>query len=149
MTQPDRESILRRFAHFLDEALVREDAPQGIPAELLDQPTAPPEGDLYAVQAALTALTQEVKLQGRSFKQLSETVAPVAGMAPALESALGQADLQARREVLDLLLDLRDRLLRGEETARTAAAAIAKPRRWWQRQQSPSHRDIVAALREE
>lgn len=148
MNQPDRESILRSFAHFLDEALVREDAPQGIPAELLDEPTAPPEGDLYAVQAALTALTQEVKLQGRSFKQLSETVAPVAGMGPALESAVGQAHRQARCEVLDLLLDLRDRLLRGEDTARSTAAAIVKPRRWWQRKESPSYRDVVAALRE-
>lgn len=148
MNQPDRESILRRFAHCLDEALMCEDAPQGIPAELLDEPTAPPEGDLYAVQAALTALTQEVKLQGRSFKNLSETLAPIAAMAPALESAAGQAEWQARSEVLDLLLDLRDRLLRGEETARTAAAALVQPRRWWQRKESPSYRDVVAALRE-
>jgi molecular chaperone GrpE len=148
MSQPDRESILRRFTAWLDEALVREDAPPGIPAELLDGAMAPPEGDLYAVQAALTALTQEVKLQGRSFKQLSETVAPLTDLAPSLEQAIGEARLQARREVLDVLLDLRDRLLRGEETARTAAAAMATPRHWWQRGESPRAGEVVAALRE-
>ena len=31
--------------------------------------------------AAVTALTQEVRLQGRSFKQLSESLAPVAILA--------------------------------------------------------------------
>jgi len=148
MSQPDRESILRRFTARLDEALAREDAPEGIPAELLDAPAVPPEGDLYAVEAALTVLAQEVKLQGRSFKQLGETVAPIAEMAPALAAAIEQARLQARREVLDVLLDLRDRLLRGEETARSAASAIAAPRRWWQRRESPRGAEIVGALRE-
>ena len=36
-------------------------------------------------------------------------------MAPALASLIEDARLQARREVLDGLLDLRDRLGRGEE----------------------------------
>jgi molecular chaperone GrpE len=148
MSQPDRESILRRFAAWLDEALAREDAPQGIPVELLDAPAVPPDGDLYAVQAAVTVLAQEVKLQGRSFKQLSETVAPIAEMAPALSAAIEQARLQARREVLNVLLDLRDRLLRGEETACATAAAIAAPKRWWQRRKSPRAGEVVGALRE-
>jgi molecular chaperone GrpE len=148
MSQPDRESIVRRFAARLDEALAREDAPQGIPAELLEAPAVPADGDLYAVQAAVTALAQEVKLQGRSFKQLSENVAPIAEMAPALAAAMEQARLQARREVLNVLLDLRDRLLRGEETARETASAIALPKRWWQRRESPRAGQAVEALRE-
>jgi len=95
-------------------------------------------GDLYAVQAALTALTQEVKLQGRSFKQLGEAVGPVAEMAPALASLIEDVRLQARREVLDGLLDLRDRLGRGEETAALAVAALdvaapAGKTSWWRR----------------
>jgi molecular chaperone GrpE len=148
MSQPDRESILRRFAACLDEALAREDAPQGIPVELLDAPAVPPYGDLYAVQAAVTVLAQEVKLQGRSFKQLTETVAPIAEMAPALSTAIEQARLQARREVLNVLLDLRDRLLRGEETASATASAIAARRRWWRRRESPRAGEVVEALRE-
>jgi molecular chaperone GrpE len=148
---PDRETLLRRLAGWLDEALAAEDAPRGIPEEILSNGAAPPQGDLYAVQAALTALTQEVKLQGRSFKQLGEAVGPVAEMAPALASLIEDVRLQARREVLDGLLDLRDRLGRGEETAGLAVAALADKTSWWRR---VSDRDrqrnaaIVEALRE-
>ncbi|WP_321472914.1 nucleotide exchange factor GrpE [uncultured Paludibaculum sp.] len=148
MSQPDRELILSRFTDWLDLALTREGAPPGIPEELLDASAGAPETDLYAVQAALTALTQEVRLQGRSFKQLSETVAPISEMAPALNSAAGQARREARSEVLDLLLDLRDRLLRGEETARASAATLVVPRRWWHRKEGPDSGAVVAALRE-
>jgi molecular chaperone GrpE len=149
MILPDRESILNRFTSWLDEALAREDAPDGIPVELLDASGAPPEGDLYSVQASLTALAQEVKLQGRSFKQLAETVAPIAQMAPSLDAALERARSQARGEVLDVLLDLRDRLLRGEETTSAAAeSSAAQPRRWWQRPEASRSAEIAAALRE-
>jgi molecular chaperone GrpE len=148
MIQSDRETILNRFTAWLDEALAREDAPQGIPAELLEGASAPPEGDLYAMQAAVTTLAQEVKLQGRSFKQLSETLAPIAELAPALDSALEEARVQARSEVLNVLLDLRDRLLRGEETASATASAIGAPRHWWQPKESARAVEVAAALRE-
>lgn len=148
MSQPDRESILARFTQWLDQALAREEAPPGIPAELLEPSAAEPEHDLFVVQAALTALTQEVKLQGRSFKQLTETMAPVAELAPALGLAVEQSRREARREVLDLLLDLRDRLKRGEEAAGQAAAALAEPPRWWRRRQAPGAGAVAAALRE-
>jgi molecular chaperone GrpE len=103
----DREEILHRFEARLDAALAREDAPHGIPEELLagaesgaDESTV----DRYRMWAALTALTQEVKLQGRTFKQLSET--------------LGRDnEARSRKEVLDGLLELRERLLRGVEAA--------------------------------
>jgi molecular chaperone GrpE len=146
MNPPDRESILCRFTARLDEALAHEDAPSGIPPELLDDAAAPPEGDLYAVQAALTALTQEVKLQGRSFKQLSEAVAPVAAvaaLAPDLRAVLEQARERAQGEVLDLLLDLHDRMVRGEETA---IAAIAAPRPWWRIGEGKRASEVVTAL---
>ena len=61
--------------------------------------------DRYRMWAALTALTQEVKLQGRSFKQLSDTL------------ARETAKPRSRKEVLDGLLELRERLLRGVEAA--------------------------------
>jgi molecular chaperone GrpE len=102
-----RDEILRRFEARLDAALAREDAPRGIPEELLKGDETGAEDatvDRYRMWAALTALTQEVKLQGRTFKQLSDT--------------LGRdQEARSRKEVLDGLLELRERLLRGVEAA--------------------------------
>lgn len=114
-----REEIFRRLADWLEATLTAEPPPPGIPAEILSGEEMPEarETDWYAIWAAVTALTQEIKLQGRAFKQLSDNVAR-------------EAEQRARREVLDSLLDLRERLLRGLETART----VAPPRRtFWDR----------------
>jgi molecular chaperone GrpE len=103
----DRDEILHRFEARLDAALAEEEAPRGIPEELLaDGETGVEEStvDRYRMWAALTALTQEVKLQGRAFRQLSDTV--------------GRSnEASSRKEVLDGLLELRERLLRGVESA--------------------------------
>lgn len=103
----DREEILRRLEARVDAALAPEEAPRGIPEELLaGAETGVEEStvDRYRMWGALTALTQEVKLQGRTFKQLSET--------------LGRDnEASSRKEVLDGLLELRERLLRGVEGA--------------------------------
>ena len=111
----DREEILRRFEARLDAALAREDAPRGIPEELLagDESAAEESTvDRYRMWAALTALTQEVKLQGRTFKQLSDT--------------LGRDnEARSRKEVLDGLLELRERLLRGVEARRRPRKSAA------------------------
>lgn len=133
MTALDRQALLDRFAAVLDAALTEEEPPRGVPEEILAEADPPPGGDLYSLQAAITALTQEIKLQGRSFKQLSETVEPVAALAPVLESAAREARLQARRETLDALLDLHDRLALGAETARQSAAAFRAKRPWWRK----------------
>ncbi|HME00686.1 MAG TPA: nucleotide exchange factor GrpE [Terriglobia bacterium] len=141
----DREQILSRFTAWLDSVLAEEEPPQGIAAEVLaaldagpqdgspaPTATATPPGridgqwDLYSMWSAMTALTQEVKLQGRSFKQLSETVAPVAELAPLLPEMQRQADERARGEVLDVLLDLRDRLRRGLDSARAGQVELRK-----------------------
>jgi hypothetical protein len=103
----ERDEVLRRFEARLDAALAREDAPRGIPEELLaDDETGAEEStvDRYRMWAAITALTQEVKLQGRAFKQLSDTMGR-------------DNDARSRKEVLDGLLELRERLLRGVEAA--------------------------------
>jgi molecular chaperone GrpE len=55
--------------------------------------------------AAMTALTQEVKLQGRAFQRLSETLA-------------AEAERRGRKESLGALLEIRERLLRGLEGVR-------------------------------
>ena len=151
MSLPDRDTLIARFAGWLDEALSAEDAPRGIPEEILADCDAPPGGDLYSVQAALTALTQEVKLQGRTFKQLGEAVGPVAEMAPALAVLTSETRSQARREVLDGLMDLRDYLAHGEEAARRAAEGLAGKASWWRRpaeEERQRYEAIVKALRE-
>lgn len=98
----DRAEILRRFEQWLDSAMADEGPPPGIPVEILTGETAAgsPPTDWYTMWAAMTALTQEVKLQGRAFKQLSETLA-------------ADAERRGRKESLAGLLEVRERLLRG------------------------------------
>ena len=115
-----RDEILRRFQEWLDTTLAQEEPPRGIPSEILDgveTAAEEPPADWYAMWAAVTALTQEVKLQGRAFKQLGETLAR-------------EAESRSRKEVLDALLDLRERMLRGVDSVR----AIEDPRpAFWDR----------------
>jgi hypothetical protein len=102
----DRNEILSRFEHFLDSAMTGEEPPPGIPAEILEgASSAAPGTDWCSIWSAMTALTQEVKLQGRAFKQLTETLS-------------AEAENRGRRESLDALLDVRERLLRGLDTVR-------------------------------
>jgi molecular chaperone GrpE len=103
----DRGQILQRFEHWLDSALAEEAPPAGIPSEILSGETAPetPPTDWYTMWAAMTALTQEVKLQGRAFKQLSETLA-------------ADGERRGRGESLAALLEIRERLRRGLEGVR-------------------------------
>jgi hypothetical protein len=115
-----REEILERLSRWLEAALAEEEPPPGIPAEILSAEEAPEEEaatDWHAMWAAVTALTQEVKLQGRAFKQLSEALAR-------------EAERRSRREVLDGLLELRERLVRGLESVRPVEAP---PRVFWDR----------------
>jgi molecular chaperone GrpE len=143
---PDRDAILRRFTEWLDQALASEAPPAGIAEEILHCQTDQNFADLFSMQAAITALTQEVKLQGRSFKQLAETLSPVL-QAQAAENR-GEAEERAWNQVVDALLDLRERLVRGLEMARQAGAAL-EIRRWWlPGRPFQSARDTVSALRE-
>ncbi len=120
------------------------------------RPRLPFEGDidLYAVEAALTSLTHEIKLQGRSFKQLQETVAPVAEMVEPLAELMAEARRQAEervlKEVLEALLDIRDRLTRGALTARATGESIGRGT-WIERIRGTGiarAREAVAALGE-
>lgn len=145
----ERERILRGFEAWLDRALTDESAPQGLTAELLaalqnGDPFPPLEAaqpgaggcDLYSLWAAMTALTQEVRIQGRTFKQLHETLLnetlPAAAVSRGVEDApLEQGSArtqQPRKQEIDVLLDLRDRIERGGNTVRTAAEELASTR---------------------
>jgi len=169
--QAAKERILRQFEAWLDRILADEEPPQGIAAKLLsaleageapDLAGEPP--DLYSLWAAMTALTQEVKLQGRAFRQLSDTLTPVADLPatlPALVRKAGghsddsereltlqrEAEQCARRNVLDLLLDLRDRLQRGARSVQEAETGIAGARQgsWRTRLFGPGSEQIQRA----
>jgi len=135
----DRSEILQRFEHWLDGALTAEEPPAGIPAEFLNGDAAEnTPTDSYAMWAAMTALTQEVKLQGRAFKQLGESLS-------------ADAERRGRKESLGALLEVRERLLRGLEAVRGQEPLEPGfldrlfPKRWRRIQHAL---DVVRALEE-
>jgi molecular chaperone GrpE (heat shock protein) len=151
-----RVLILQRFATWLDDVLAEEKPIEGIAAELLAElydgrdsdTTGPAEGtyDLHSTWSALTALTQEIKLQGRAFKQLTDKMEPFAGIDESIDRLFaanrdvladarriaeeGRTDLgqreselkrkaheRARRELIGVIVDIRDRLILGQRSA--------------------------------
>jgi hypothetical protein len=155
----NREEILRRFEMLLDASLAAEEPPLGIDAELLaivvngeQSSEADRQCDSYALWAATTALTQEVKLQGRAFKELTDTIGVQAGrVADQLQSVYRdrerdvqrEAERRSRKEILGGLIDLRDRLGRGLESALAALPENANAGRsnWLERliRKRPDH----------
>jgi hypothetical protein len=145
----DRDQILRRFEALLDSALASEAPPSGIEAEILSSVMAGAEDndrrcDSFALWAAMTALTQESKLQGRAFQELNRTLAAqMERVADELRAAHAErdrmlqreAERRCRREALGALIDLRDRLGRGRESVRACEieASAAGGAGWWQR----------------
>jgi molecular chaperone GrpE len=134
-----REEILRRFEEWLDGALAAEEPPRGVDAEILAALAGASEGrgcpeaaDAYSLQAAVTALTQEVKLQGRSFKELNDTLGSQAERMTERERDLlreterRETERRCRKETLGVLIDLRDRLGRGLESVRASEAETPK-----------------------
>ena len=103
----DRSEILQRFEQLLDTAMAEEGPPPGIPPEILAGDAAPESSptDWHTIWAAMTTLPQEVKRQGRAFKQLTEGLA-------------AEAERRGRKESLGALLEMRERLLRGLEGVR-------------------------------
>ena len=144
-TGTDREEIVRRFEALLDSALASEDPPAGIDAEIVEAlmndspnsaggPAAARNCDSYALWAAMTALTQEIKLQGRAFQELNRTLAAqTEKIADDLRAVYAERERALRREterrcrkdVLGALIDLRDRLGRGRESVRVSEKEIA------------------------
>jgi molecular chaperone GrpE len=163
-----RDEIMRRFEALLDSALASEAPPAGIDAEILSSVMAGAEGatpdantDSYALWTAMTALTQEIKLQGRAFQELNHTLAAqTEKMAEELRAVYverertlqREAERRCRREVLSALIDLRDRLGRGRESvqAREVETAAAARAGWWARvcgkQPADTAADAMGAL---
>jgi len=146
---------VRRFEAWLDEVLVDECPPEGLGQEVLDRLQAdenaangPDTSDLYSLCSALCALTEETRVQGRSFKQLQDRMgqlqedlsqlrnapSPVQPLVESVESLLQRDDqileqqLEQERQsaqqdtikmTLDVLIELRDRLTRAKAAAQT------------------------------
>ncbi len=169
MSEPlDRAELARRFDALLDRALDSEEAPAGIDAEILaavNNGGAPQsEYGLYALWSAMTALAQEVKLEGRAFKELNETLGTQPSrIADELRAVYEsrerevqrEAERRARKEILGALIDLRDRLMRGLESARPAVRIVPRPDpNWYERlgrrmgllEATPETPAVVAAI---
>ena len=167
------ESIRRQLDGWLGDALADEQPPQGLAADLVSAiedrtPLPPIEGncDLYTLWSAVTALTQEVKLQSRTFKQVSDKLAELPeAVAKALdrqssepqedETETRQASPPERsgpwKEQIDLLLDLRDRFERGLNSVREAGSGLARLpgwRRWFagRRAEQENYAQVLSAL---
>jgi molecular chaperone GrpE (heat shock protein) len=149
MPPEERARIVRAFEARLDQFLdqAQEPMPPGLTAELIAAlengdplpllESGETDGcDLYSLWAAMTALTQEVRLQGRTFKQLHQTLnqsleATAASADDAVTEQFRDQVQQPRKQEIDLLLDLRDRIERGGRTAQNAAEELAPARLSW------------------
>ena len=146
----NRDEILRRFEQWLDGALAAEDPPGGIDAEILrslaaengDEHTGlDRRSDAYALWATVTVLIQEVKLQGRAFKELSDGLGSQIGrIGEEIRAAYRErerdlqrdAERRCRREILGALIDVRDRLGRGLDSVQaTESKSPPSSRRGW------------------
>jgi molecular chaperone GrpE len=159
----DREEIMRRFEALLDMALTPEAAPPGIDSDILAALGEPDDdnqqSDSYALWSAMTALTQEIKLQGRAFQELNLRLSTqqdkVASELRAVyaereKTVQREGERRARREALSVLIDLRDRLGRGRESVSASEQEMAKAEKasWFQRVlQKPKTRPEEDALR--
>jgi molecular chaperone GrpE len=147
----DRTEILRRFEALLDSALASEAPPAGVDSEILasvmadrDDDSEDSKCDSYALWSAMTALTQEIKLQGRAFQELNQSLsAQTEKIAAELRAVYAErertmqreTERRCRREIRSALIDLRDRLGRGLEsvTAHRKEIASRPPPGWWER----------------
>ena len=159
-TALNRDEILRRFTEFLDRTLQSEEPPAGIDQALLDAVAGEPQDgqtDSYALWSAMTALSQEVKIQSRTFKELSDTIAAQpahigdeirAGWKEREREIQRAAEYRARKDALAVLIDLRDRMARGLESVRAAEAAAVQPPRpsWLARLVAPPAADPTAGV---
>lgn len=153
----NRDEILQRFERLLDSALTPEEPPGGIPPELIaalagngNQESSGQDRDCdsYSLWAAMTSLVQEVRLQGRTFQELNHTLG---GQTEKVAAELRtvwmerernlqrEAERRCRREILSSLIDLRDRLGRGLDTANARLSEKKSEQKnapvpgWWER----------------
>ncbi len=138
-----RSELIARFEKWVDQMLLDEPPPPGLPETLLAEASSlvagnqpAPEPDTYTLFSALTTLTGEIRLQGRAFKQLTDLLAPLAET-PAMLAQLRDAQIESAatmdqllddrtqdpdafpiqfEQVCAVMIDLYDRLQRGLQT---------------------------------
>jgi molecular chaperone GrpE (heat shock protein) len=164
-----RVLIIQRFAMWLDDVLAEEKPLEGVAAELLaelhdgkdSEPGGPSDTayDLHSTWSAMTALTQEIKLQSRTFKQLSDKMAPFAGLDRSIDKLLatdrkalsdarriaeeGRSDRtqreaemkleerdRARRELIGIIIEIRDSLNIGLRSAAESQRKLEEYHNW-------------------
>ena len=206
---PARDRIVGRFETWLDDVLAEEKPLEGFDAELLSELEVETDvhmkgvsgnqnntyatndtyatnntyatNDTYATWGAMTALTQEIKLQGRAFRELKNDLAPLSTLGSTLGPSLDnlsaahrdavsdagkvadlahtvladrkkalrtEADLRARNEVLNVLLDTRERLIIGlkstEESRLELESGVTK--NWFRKRRTGKKADIMQAV---
>jgi molecular chaperone GrpE len=139
-----RERIVRQFEAWLDEILQGERPVEGMAAQVLAQLTTEPAAgapgaaeagcDLYSLWSVVTAMVEETRLQGRAFKQLHDSLGPMQELVGSVDATLqryaASLDQQDQginestrqavlKDVLVTLIDVRDRLIRGADSANT------------------------------
>jgi molecular chaperone GrpE len=161
--------IMQRFSEWLDDVLAEEQPLEGVAAELLAElrdgrvsdAVGPEAGayDLHSTWSALTALTQEIKLQGRAFKQLREKMAPLDGLESAIDKLLAthrealsearriaeegrqdrnerEAELRraersrTRHELIGVIIEIRDSLVIGLRSAAESHRKLTENKSW-------------------
>lgn len=168
-----RRSMQRRFEVWLDDILEGEQPPAGIASEILAElrsdgthETLDQSPDMVALWSAMMRMVEETRLQGRSFQQLHQDLEPMKTLIESVSSLRqGREEVtdQERRqlhesardgvinEMLDLLIDIRDRLLRGSQSARRARSEMPGAKRGglverFRAKPAAQADDIVAAL---
>jgi molecular chaperone GrpE len=151
-----KAQLMSQFENWLDQMLLEEPPPRGIPERFLTEAEANTAEDaktqavdLYTLFSGLTGLTGEIGLQGRAFKQLSELLAPLSET-PAILAQLREAQKQSAasiqslieahenepeeepvqfKAVCDVMIDLYDRLQRGLQTCDEGIRSLQVPRK--------------------
>jgi hypothetical protein len=173
--QEIRSRIMMQFERWLDRMLTDEPPPTGVPAELLaaahsalgEAPPADASADLYALFSALTTLTGEIRLQGRTFKQMTDGLGPMMELPERLErlesaqveSAVsldrlckqvgqqaGDGSLPPSKQVLSVLFDLHERLERGLKTLQTGIESLRGEEGGWLARMTGSAARVTQAL---
>jgi molecular chaperone GrpE len=163
-----RELLLHRFARWLDTVLAEEKPLEGIAAELLaeieaennSESAGPTDSryDLYSTWSSMTALSQEIKLQGRAFKHLNDKMEPLHGQGGSIDRLLDgynvllsdvkriaeegrqahterenklkrEAHASGRRQLIDVIIDIRDKLHIGLRSANESSRKLDVYRR--------------------
>lgn len=181
---PLKHQMIARFAQWLDSLTLDATELSGLDRELAALVEAGKTSrseesgfDLYTLWSGMTVLSQEVKLQGRTFKLLIDSLMPLQQAGRILENLDAEqteilASLQQLHErtdslaqlrspksgpatesvaltsLLDVLLDLRDRLVRGVDLHQDHRKRIteALERKWFKKPRGSSRKALETLI---